>query len=179
MICHKAQQNQTMKFIYSIFIINFWVWPWVLFNGISTSRGHFMPKKVRLVLSSMCVFGFKLWFINFLYLKFLFWISLFTNGIICKLSERDTELVKQGSNMIFKTGRSQINLLIPDVFEKLYWSRFPIVYEARIHGQINTPAESEWVGVFSIHTNLSNLYTFLLMFKHIPSPVDNVYKIFP
>ena len=30
---------------------------WVLFNGISTSVGHLMPRKVRLVLSSMQVLG--------------------------------------------------------------------------------------------------------------------------
>ena len=37
-------------------------WVWVLFNGISTSVGHLMPRKVRLVLSSTRVLGHGFFF---------------------------------------------------------------------------------------------------------------------
>ena len=37
-------------------------WVWVLLNGISTSVGHLMPRKVRLVLSSTRVLGYGVFF---------------------------------------------------------------------------------------------------------------------
>ena len=35
---------------------------WVLFNGISTSIDHLMIERVRLVLSFVCLLGFRAWF---------------------------------------------------------------------------------------------------------------------